>query len=125
MDFPMNLGTFNAYITQPLKIMFPNSSSNQFIILTSQQYNIHTFISQANNHMPFHTLLPWSMWNKGTGPPEDSARHMVNILKITHLMTDPPHSTFSHPKNTTITHTHSHCQQLSAISYTLSLEHMD
>jgi hypothetical protein len=37
-------------------------------------------------------------------PSEDSARCMVNILKITHLMTDPPHSTFSHPKNTTITH---------------------
>src|ERR1700684_2555295 len=95
MDFPMNLGTFNAYITQPLKFMFLNSSSNHFIIPSSQQYNIHTFISQANNHMPFLTLCPWSMWNKGTGSPEDSARHMVNILKITHLMTDPPHSTWN------------------------------
>jgi len=68
MDFPMNLGTFNAYNTQPLKFMFPNSSSNQFNIPTSQQYNNHTFISPANNHMPFPTLFPWSMWNKGTCP---------------------------------------------------------
>ena len=59
IDFPMNLGIFNAYNTQPLKFMFPNSSSNQFNIPTSQQYN---------NHMPFPTLFPWSIWNKGTCP---------------------------------------------------------
>jgi hypothetical protein len=41
-----------------------------------------------------------------------SIHHQINLI-------------FPHPNNTTITHTHSPCQPLCAISYTLSLEHMD
>jgi hypothetical protein len=77
------------------KIMFLNSSSNQFNVSTFQQYNNPTLISLTNNYLLFPTLFPWSTWNKGTRFPGGSARHMVNILKITQLVTDHLHSTWN------------------------------
>jgi hypothetical protein len=75
--------------------MFLNSSSNHFNISSFLQQNNLTLIPLANNYLLFPTLFPGAHGIKAQEFPGGSTRHMVNILKITHLMTDHSHSTWN------------------------------